>query len=259
MNAILAEITARKRQTVADAKEQAPVDTLRTRIEARTDFRSFRQAVARRGAVNVIAEVKKASPSAGVLRPGLDPAALAGIYAANGACAISVLTEEYYFHGSLADLAAVRSAVQVPVLRKDFIIDSYQIHEAAAAGADAILLIAAVLTADELKQYMQTAASVRLDCLVEVHTEDELVRARACGAAIIGINNRDLNTFTVDLETTARLLPLLPSGAVAVMESGIRTRAEIDRFRALGVNAFLVGETLVRANDPGAALSSLVA
>lgn len=259
MNAILAEITARKRQTVAAAKQQAPAEGLLARIAARTDYRPFRQAVARQGAVNVIAEVKKASPSAGVLRAGLDPAALAGIYAANGACAISVLTEEHYFHGSLADLAAVRSAVPVPVLRKDFIIDTYQIYEAAAAGADAILLIAALLNAEELTRFVRTAASVRLDCLVEVHTEDDLGRARACGAAIIGINNRDLNSFAVDIETTARLLPLLPAGAVAVMESGIRTRAEVDRFRGLGVSAFLVGETLVRADDPGATLRSLVA
>lgn len=259
MNAILAEITARKRKTVVAAKMQTPVETLRARIEARTDHRSFRQAVARTGAVNLIAEVKKASPSAGLLRAGLDPGALAGVYAANGACAISVLTEEHYFHGSLADLATVRAAVPVPVLRKDFIIDAYQIYEAAAAGADAILLIAALLTADDLKQHIQTAASMLLDCLVEVHTEEDLSRARACGAAIIGINNRDLNTFAVDLETTARLVPSLPAGAVAVMESGIRTRAEIDRFRALGVNAFLVGETLVRASDPGATLRSLVA
>ena len=259
MNAILSEITARKEQTVAAAKAQTPLDTLRARIQARTDYRDFRQAVARPGVINVIAEVKRASPSAGVLRAGLDPAALAGIYAATGACAISVLTEEHYFHGSLADLATVRSAVQAPVLRKDFIIDLYQIYEAAAAGADAILLIAALLTADELRRFIEVAASVRLDCLVEVHTEDDVTRARAGGAGIIGINNRDLHTFTVDLETTARLLPLLPEGTIAVMESGIRTRAEVDRFRTLGVNAFLIGETLVRANDPGATLRSLVA
>ncbi|MGA2090563.1 MAG: indole-3-glycerol phosphate synthase TrpC [Endomicrobiales bacterium] len=257
MNNILNDIISRTKETLVVKQKDVPITQVRENLEKRTGYRNFRHAVARHTTVNIIAELKKSSPSAGTLRADFDPASLARTYAANGASAISVLTEEHYFNGSLEHLGIVRQNVPLPLLRKDFIIDPYQIYESAAAGADAILLIAALLSADELRMFIKTAANVRLDCLVEVHDEADLSRAIAAGAVIIGINNRDLNTFLVDLETTARLLPLMPREAIVVMESGITTKTDIDRFKTKGVSAFLVGGTLMRSEDPGKTLREL--
>lgn len=208
--------------------------------------------------LNLIAEVKRASPSKGPLKPDLDPAALAAEYAKAGAAAISVLTEEDHFGGSLADLASVRSAVDVPLLRKDFVVDPYQVWEARAHGADAVLLIVAVLTDDELKRLLSECQRAALSALVEVHDELELERALKAGATIVGINNRDLRDFTVSLDTTRRLRPMVPDGVVVVSESGIRSRADVEILEALGVQAMLVGEALVTASQPGRKIKELL-
>jgi indole-3-glycerol phosphate synthase len=208
--------------------------------------------------VSLIAEVKRASPSAGVLRAGLDPAALAAEYERAGAAALSVLTDARYFQGSLDDLCAVRAAVSLPVLRKDFIISDYQVHEARAAGADAVLLIAAILDNEALVRLYDLAGALGMAALVEVHDELELRRALAVEPAAVGINNRDLHSFRVDLDTTARLRAQVPAGTVLVAESGIGTPADVARLAAMGVDAMLVGEALVRARRPGTAAHKLV-
>ncbi len=207
---------------------------------------------------HIIAEVKRASPSKGLIRSDFDPVEIGRQYAHNGASALSVLTEERFFKGSLVDLEQIRSAVSVPLLRKDFIFDRYQLFEARGFGADAVLLIVAVLSPAQLEDLRQEAEALELDVLVEVHTEEELERALASGARILGINNRDLCTFTVDLATTERLAPAVPPGVVVVCESGIDSAAQIHRIEKLGVRAFLVGETLMRAADPGAKLRELL-
>jgi indole-3-glycerol phosphate synthase len=197
--------------------------------------------------------VKRRSPSKGPLRPDLDPAQVASIYEANGAAAVSVLADERFFGGSPADLAAAREAVAVPVLCKDFIVDPYQIHEAYSAGADAILLIVAALDREQLREYREVAESLGMAALVEVHDEAELEAAVESGARIIGINNRDLRTFEVNLDTTRRLLPFVPSHVVTVSESGIRGEADREMLAGLGADAILVGEGLITAPDIAAA------
>lgn len=206
----------------------------------------------------IIAEIKRASPSRGWIRKDLDAADTARIYAAAGACAISVLTERRFFGGSLQDLSdASAAAGGVPVLRKDFVLDEYMLAESRANGADLVLLIVAVLGA-KTKEMVRLAATYGLEALVEVHTEDEMAVAAQSGATIVGINNRDLSSFAVDLETAARLLPLAPAGALKVVESGVSSAAQVERFHAMGADAFLVGETIVRAPDAAAAIRTLV-
>jgi indole-3-glycerol phosphate synthase len=219
--------------------------------------RDLRQALARPGEVTVIAEVKRRSPGAGVIRPDLDPAALAGGYQSRGAAAVSVLTDADYFGGSLDDLRLVRGAVGLPVLRKDFVIDELQVAEARGAGADAVLLIVRILDDASLARLSQAALDHGLTALVEVHDEQELERALAAGAGVIGVNNRDLATFTTDLEVTLRLLPRIPGDVVVVSESGIRRRADVERLGEHGVHAVLVGESVLRAADPAEAVASL--
>ncbi len=206
---------------------------------------------------NIIAEFKRASPSKGIINDSLDPAAVAEAYGAGGAVAISVLTEEDFFGGSLDDLRKVRQAVDLPILRKDFIIDEFQIREAAAAGADAILLIVAALSESELRRFQAAAHELGLDALVEVHDENEMETASSIGARLIGVNNRDLRTFEVSLDVSRRLAVLAPPGAVLVSESGIRSSRDIEELRQHGYSAFLVGETLMRGADPKTALEDL--
>ncbi len=203
----------------------------------------------------IIAEIKKASPSKGVLSENFDPAAIARLYSAGGAAALSVLTDREFFQGSLADLEAARDSISVPVLRKDFTIDEFHVVEAAAHGADVILLIAAVLEEADLRKFRELAASYRLAALVEVHDEEELDRSLASGAEIIGVNNRNLHTFEVTLETSLRLAEKIPSGILKVSESGIHSSSDIRRLR--GFNGFLVGEHLMKSPDPTAALREL--
>lgn len=244
----LEEILAHKRAEIARAKVRAT--DFRGLAEKRSDFRDFASAIQRRGKnLKIIAETKKASPSAGVLEPNYNPAQTAKKYERHGASAISVLTERRHFSGSPADLQAVRQAVALPILRKDFIIEEAQIFESVGIGADAILLIVAALGSKELKALYACAVAQRLSVLVEVHTRDEIAVALETGAELIGINNRDLTTFQVDLATTEKLLSEIPPGITIVSESGIRTAAEVDRMADWSIDALLVGEALMRADE----------
>lgn len=213
--------------------------------------------VLRQRALSVIAEVKKASPSKGLIREHFDPVAIAKEYEAAGANAISVLTEEHYFQGSLRYLEAIRKAVKLPLLRKDFIFDPYQIYEAKVAGADAILLIAAILDAETMERFKNIAYGLGLSCLAEVHNKEELDKVLECGFRIVGINNRNLNTFDVDLATTAQLAHYLPKECVVVSESGIASRDDMLAARKNGADAVLVGETLMRSGNIAATLAEL--
>ena len=251
---ILAKIVAHKRLELAErtldlrSLEQAAAAS----VTARRGFRRALDAAV----PAIIAEIKKASPSKGLLSDSFDPPAIAQTYARGGAAALSVLTDARFFQGGLADLRAARSAVALPALRKDFTIDSLDVIEAAAGGADAILLIAAILTDAELRRFRELAESYGMDALVEVHDADELDRALDSGATIAGVNNRDLAIFKTDLGLSERLIPLFPKHVIAVSESGIHTAADAARVRAAGAHAVLVGEALMKAPDPAALIAS---
>jgi len=255
---ILDAIVRDKHQELAERRRVAPRPSLEAACRTLAPPRAFEAALRPPpGGVRVIAELKKASPSRGVLAETFDPHALAQVYAANGAAAISVLTDEKYFKGSLATLTGVRAVVDTPLLRKDFTIDEYQVWEARAAGADAVLLIVSILDDALLKDLLAAARGLGLGALVEVHTAAELDRALAVGAGVIGINNRDLRTFETRIETTLALMPSIPPGPVIVSESGFFTAADVQRVVAAGAHAVLVGEALVRATDAGALLREL--
>ena len=255
---ILEEILARTRADLTERRARQPLAALEASARRRAPARSLARALRRPGAISCIAEFKRRSPSAGWIAEHADPAEVARTYAAGGAAALSVLTDEPFFGGRVADLIAARAACEVPILRKDFIVDRYQIVEARAIGADAILLIVAALTDPELTALLAAAREVGLEALVEAHDAEEVARAVAAGAQVIGINNRDLRTFAVDRALSARLRPTVPADRVIVAESGIRDAADVARLRAAGVDAILVGETLMRAPDPAAALRALV-
>ena len=248
MKDILNEIVENKKREVELLKRQRPLSYLRKRIARQRPPHDFARALAG-NRVSIIAEVKKASPSKGDLNPDLDHVAMAMIYQQGGAAAISVLTESSYFAGSINYLEQIRAVVHVPLLRKDFIFDPYQIYEARAYGADAVLLIVAILEQGLLSGLIKLARNLNLNCLVEVHNQEELDRAISAKAKIIGINNRDLKTFNVDLDTTKRLLPLVPQGVITVSESGITSGDDIKTLDEWNVNAALIGESLVTAND----------
>lgn len=257
----LSTILAAKRRRVTKLAARRPLAELRHEADAarRGATRHALSARLRREGVNVIAEIKRASPSKGALRANLDPGELALGYERGGAAALSVLTEEDFFKGSLEDLRAARAAVSLPVLRKDFVVDEWQICESAAAGADAILLIVAALDDASLRSYRELAeVELGLDALVEVHTAEELSRAEASGAKLIGVNNRDLRTFEVSLETSVALAARARGGALLVSESGLREPGDIARLRGHGFSGFLVGELFMRSADPGAALRELI-
>ena len=255
----LERIAETRLRRVAEAQARTPLDLLRDRCRRPAASPGSLEPLAAvvPGRRAVIAEVKRRSPSRGDLRADLDPAGLARAYEAAGAVAISVLTEPDHFGGSLEDLEAVRAAVRVPVLCKDFLVDPYQVWEARARGADWVLLIVALLR-ERLPEYLQLAREVGLVPLVEVHDSLELDAALAAGARLVGINNRDLRTFRVDLAVSRELLPRVPAGVSAVSESGLRTAADMDELAALGAKAFLVGEALVTSTDPGVELAKLV-
>jgi indole-3-glycerol phosphate synthase len=253
---ILAEIVENKRREVADLHPRAAVLEGQAH-ERKVQPRAFAGAL-RTATPAIIAEIKKASPSRGLLQPNFHPAFIAHSYEEGGAACLSVLTDKDYFQGSLHDMEAAKAAVSIPVLRKDFTIDRIQVIEAAAHGADAILLIAAILATEDLTALRELAASFGLASLVEVHDHDELAKAVDSGAEIIGVNNRDLQTFEVRLETSLRLSYLMPSDVTRVSESGIHTREDIEILQGAGFHAFLVGESLMRSADPAAALRSLV-
>ncbi len=257
---ILERIVAVKREELALARAARSLASWREQAEARHDLRDFEGALRARvaaGRAAVIAEVKKASPSKGVLRENFVPADIAASYARHGAACLSVLTDERFFQGHAAYLQQARSACTLPVLRKDFMIDEYQVVEARALGADCILLIAACLSDGQLADLEAAAHALGLAVLVEVHDGDELDRALRLKTPLLGINNRNLRTFDVTLETTLDLLPRVPAGRLLVTESGILARPDVQRMRDAGVHAFLVGEAFMRAPDPGAALAAL--
>ena len=255
---ILDEIVENTRQEVAGRKQRRPLAQAERDAVSAAPPRDFAGAL-RRETVALVAEVKHASPSRGVLIEPFDPVGLGLIYAQNGAAAISVLTEERFFQGRPEYLEAIRGAVDLPLLRKDFVFDPYQLAEARAWGADAVLLIVAMLDGAQLDELHAAATRLGLDVLVEAHTDAEVERAVAAGATLIGVNNRDLKTFVTTLATAERLRPLIPAATLTVAESGIETAADIARLQAAGYDAFLVGESLMRAADPGAALRALLA
>ena len=246
---ILDEIYKYKLIEVYENKKRIPLNVIKENIKKAFTTRSLSAVLKSDVNISIVAEIKKASPSLGILRENFNPIEIARIYEANGASAISVLTDEKLFQGSLSYLTMVRNTVRLPVLRKDFIVDPYQIYEARKAGADAILLIAALLSKEELQDFLLLASKLEMDCLVEVHSENELKTVLQTNASIIGINNRDLKTFKTDLETTLRLRPLIPSGKIVVSESGIKSRKDIEVLLENGVNAVLVGETLMKSNN----------
>jgi len=256
---ILDRIVEHKREELAAAKAATPLAVVRARAAVGPALRDFSGALSG-PAISLIAEVKKASPSRGVLREDFDHIALAEHYAAGGAAAISVLTDEEHFQGTLANLSAIREALPEgpPLLRKDFLFDDYQLYEARAHGADAVLLIVAILEQDLLTDLMAETASLGMTPLVEVHDEAEVERALAAGATVIGVNNRDLHTFDLDLATTELLRPLIPAESILVSESAIFTRDDILRLEVCGVDAVLIGESLVVADDPGAKIRELL-
>jgi indole-3-glycerol phosphate synthase len=260
---ILDDILARTRTDLEARRARRPLADIEAALSALPPARGFAHAL-RPGSngtparLTCIAEFKRRSPSAGWIREGAEPADIARRYAAAGAAALSILTEGPFFGGGLDDLVAARAAVSVPLLRKDFVVDAYQIAEARAAGADAILLIVAALSDREIATFLEAAARYGVEALVEAHDADEARRAVAAGARVVGINNRDLKTFTVDRELAIRLRAEIPPDRVLVAESGIRDAADVARLAAAGVDAMLVGETLMRAPDPGAALRALL-
>jgi indole-3-glycerol phosphate synthase len=254
---ILERIVETKWAEVAAARQAVPEAELERRIGDRPPARDFTAVVGRPGEVRVIAEVKKASPSAGVIRPDFDPVAIARTYERHGAAAVSVLTDERYFQGRLSYVTAVRDAVGCPLLRKDFVLDRYQLLEARLAGADAALLIAEILPGGRLAELQREATALGLHTLVELHDADQLPRVLDSGTRVIGVNNRDLRTFTTRLEHTLELLPRIPADRVVVSESGIKSPADLRRLADAGVRAVLVGESLMRSADVGAALDAL--
>jgi indole-3-glycerol phosphate synthase len=260
VSSILDEICAARRTAVALRKVEAPLEVLRQRLPKdppRGFERALRKTLAR-GELALIAELKKASPSGGLIRPVFDPPSLARAYAEGGAACLSVLTEERYFQGADRYLEQARGAVALPCLRKDFMLEPYQLFEARAIGADCILLIMAALDDREAAEMLGVAGDLGLDALVEVHDEAELQRALALGARLIGINNRNLKTLAVDLETTERLAPLVPADRLLVAESGLHEHRDLERLAAVGARCFLVGEALMRQTDVRAATEALL-
>ena len=260
MSDILEKIVAVKREEVALAKKRKPLELVRADALSRMvtrDFVGALRAKREQGEAAVIAEIKKASPSKGLLRADFIPADIAQSYAENGAACLSVLTDKQFFQGSVDFLKQARASCDLPVLRKDFIVDAYQVYESRSMGADAILLIAACLDDAQMADFEAQARALDMAVLVEVHDREELLRALRLQTELIGINNRNLRTFDVSLDTTLSLLAEVPPGRIVVTESGIRTRADVLRMSEAGVGAFLVGEAFMRAEDPGQALSEL--
>ena len=249
---ILDDIIAHKKLEVDAQKQYTPLNEIKRGLVDVEPVRGFKAAISAPGRVNLIAEIKKASPSRGIIRSDFDPEAIARIYQDNGAAAISVLTDRKFFQGDLSFLTMARSVTSsIPILRKDFIIDEYQIYQARLAGADAILLIAAALDLLTMRRFLSVSHGMDLDCLVEVHSKDELDTVLNTDASVIGINNRDLRTFKTDVQTTAQLMPMIPDGRIVVSESGISSKADVEFLQRCGVNAMLVGESLMKSDDIG--------
>jgi indole-3-glycerol phosphate synthase len=257
MSSFLDEVVARTRDDVDARRAQVPLERLQQALQPPPRARPFSEALVQEG-ISLISEMKRASPSKGPIRPDATVTDIVRAYEGAGASACSVLTEPHWFGGSLDDLREARSACDLPLLRKDFIVDPYQLVEARLAGADAVLLIVAALTPDELSSLHDQAGQIGLDCLVEVHDDDEMQTALECGVEIIGVNNRNLQTLEVDPETALRLLVDAPAGTIVVAESGITSRDDVQRLEDAGVDAILVGEALMREDDPGVAVHALL-
>ena len=255
---ILDTIVAHKRKELLYEQNQVSLSELKSKLTGAPQTQDFFNAITHPDSINLIAEVKKKSPSKGIIRADFDPIRIADTYKENGAAAVSVLTDKHFFDGNLSYLSSIREAIKLPLLRKDFTIHPYHIFQARVAGADAVLLIVAVLTPDQLKEYIQIASALSLASLVEVHTEEELKIALDADSKIIGINNRDLRTFRTTLDTTFKLLELIPEDKVVVSESGIYTRDDAEALREVGVNAILVGESLMRSQDIGEKVRELI-
>jgi len=255
---ILSKIIEEKRREIDAAQKQVPVGELKKEAEGLCLRSSFKRNISRKGHINLIAEIKKSSPSKGVIRHDFKPLKIALTYQAAGAGALSVLTDERFFDGSLTYLKMLKKRVTIPILRKDFIIDEYQIYESAVSGADAILLIAHILTQEELTRYYNIAKDLGMDVMVEVHNEEEVQKALASPATIIGINNRDLTDFNVDISVTQRLRHFIPESRIIVSESGIETYEQVMFLKSLGVNAVLIGETFMRAKNIGEKVRELM-
>jgi indole-3-glycerol phosphate synthase len=259
MISTLGRIVARTRERVEEKRRAVPLDRVLAMAPTPGAHRQFTASISRPGGVNVIAEFKRRSPSRGIIREDLHPVYVAQGYEIAGAAALSILTEEQFFAGSLDDLQQARQGTLLPTLRKDFIVDPYQVWESWVAGADALLLIVAALSERELKTLFEAATEAGIEALVEVHDAQELARALELGARVVGVNCRDLRSMEVSLETAITLAPLVPEDVVAVAESGIRSGADVRRLRDAGYDAFLVGEGLMESPDPGAALEKLLA
>lgn len=262
MNSILQKIVDHKRTEIADAKLQRPMEDVKQTADAATpalDFVGALQGRVAAGSIGLIAEVKKASPSKGVIREDFDPVAIATTYAKSGAACISVLTDEHFFQGHLDYLRSIRNAVGVPLLRKDFVLDPYQVYEARAAGADAVLLIAECLGEEELIELHQLIQQLGMTALVELYDANNIEKVMACKPTLVGVNNRDLNTFEVDLQHSVRVKQSLPSSITFVSESGIFANADVEMLKSNGVDAILVGESLMRSADIGQAVRDLLA
>ncbi len=255
---ILDKIISYKKREVEERKQRVSLGALKAKLTEAEKTRSFKEALSRPGEINLIAEIKRASPSRGVLRDDFDAVKIARVYEEKGAAAISVLTEEKFFQGNINFLLKVKKEVSLPLLRKDFIIDEYQIYESRAYGADALLLIAAILTEDKISQFLRLSHELGMDCLVEVHDEKELDKVLRTSAEIIGINNRNLKTFEVNLSTIQWLKRLIPPGRIVVSESGIRSREDVQQLIEEKIDAILVGESLLRSRDVGKKVEELV-
>jgi len=255
---ILAKIVEEKRLEVERARKEIPQRDIEKAARNMVIKSMFKKSISRKGHINLIAEIKKSSPSRGVIRVDFNPLQIALTYQASGASALSVLTDERFFDGKLEYLKMIKKRVTIPVLRKEFIIDEYQVYESAAAGADAILLIAQILTQEELTRYIHLAKELGMDSLVEVKSEEDIDKAVMSQAAIIGINNRDLSNFSVDITTTQRLIRHIPQNKVIVSESGIETYEHVMFLKSLGVNAVLIGETLMRSENIGEKVRELM-
>ncbi|MFC1703807.1 indole-3-glycerol phosphate synthase TrpC [Candidatus Omnitrophota bacterium] len=259
MHDFLSTILQEKKSSLEKQKKRAPEAELKARVQTPHTERLFKDALSNQEKVSLIAEIKHSSPSKGIIREDFNPTALATMYEQSGASSLSVLTETRFFGGDITHIEEIVKSVKLPILRKDFIIDAYQIYESFVAGARAILLISSILSQEQLEQFIAIAHSLGIDCLVEIHSEEDLKKALSSHAEIIGINNRNLQTFNVDIKTSGKLIPLIPKDKIIVSESGIVTRDDVARLESLGVNAVLIGETLLRSQAIESKIKELMA
>ena len=255
---ILDKIVQEKKKEVQEAKENISLEELKEKASSVSGLRSFKEAISKSDRINLIAEIKKASPSKGVLRKNFNPVEIAKAYEASGAAALSILTDKKFFQGDIAYLQSVRDAVSLPILRKDFIIDQYQIYQSLCAGADSILLIAQILSDAQLREFSDICAGLKLDALCEVHNKEDLDKVLKANCAVIGINNRNLQTFEENLEVTAQLIEKIPKDKIVVSESAIKTAKDVKYLQGLGMHAVLIGEAFMCSSDIASKVKELM-